>query len=153
RHGLRGIAADLGWIRRKGEPAPKGRKTLQEVAFADEQSLATAIQTLDWHNVLHCLRLCAPLFQPASLARERAIAYAAIGLPKLAHLFAAQALEMAHSGVFFETQAHSMRNGFQTFGVRAIAQSPVNAVVSWEEDGVRSARQATTPVADVNYQP
>jgi hypothetical protein len=89
RRSLRGMASDLSWVRRNGEPAPKGRKTPDEVSAADQQELATAIKTRDWHRILHYLRLCAPLFQAASLANERGAAYAAIGLPEYANVFKA----------------------------------------------------------------
>ncbi len=92
---LRGMASDLSWIRRKGEPPPKGRKTPEEVAATEQEELLAAIKSKEWHRILHYLRLCAPTFQAASLARERAIAYDAIGFPDYARVFAAQAIEFA----------------------------------------------------------
>src|SRR5207247_2140102 len=92
---LRGMASDLSWIRRKGEPPPKGRKTPEEVAATERQELSAAIKSKEWHRILHYLRLCAPAFQAASLAHERAIAYDAIGFPDYARVFAAKAIEFA----------------------------------------------------------
>jgi hypothetical protein len=94
---LRGMASDLSWIRRKGEPPPRGRKTPEEVAATDRQELSAAIKSKEWHRILHYLRLCAPTFQAASLARERAIAYDAIGFPHYARVFDAQAIEFANT--------------------------------------------------------
>jgi hypothetical protein len=92
---LRGMASDLAWVRVKGTPAPKGRKTPDEISRAERQELATARGRKDWHRLLHFLRLCAPDFSIATLARERGLAYRAIGLPEYANIFDAQATELA----------------------------------------------------------
>src|SRR5262249_5137101 len=88
-------ASDLNWIRRKGEPPPKGRKTPGEVAETERQALSAAMKSKEWHRVLHFLRLRAPDFQAASLARERGFAYGAIGFPDYARVFDDTATEVA----------------------------------------------------------
>src|SRR6266542_212155 len=95
RRSLSGMASDLNWIRRKGKPPPKGRKTPEEVEATEQQELSAAIKLREWHRILHYLRLCAPTFQSALLAREREIAYDAIGFPEYARVFAAKAVEFA----------------------------------------------------------
>lgn len=87
RRSLNGMASDLNWIRRKGEPPPKGRKTPMEVSAEEQKELSAAIKAKEWHRILHYLRLCAPVFEVALLAREREIAYAAVGLPAYARVF------------------------------------------------------------------
>jgi hypothetical protein len=62
------------WIRRKGKPPPRGRKTPEEVPATELEELSVAIKSKKWHQILHYLRVCAPAFEPASLARERGIA-------------------------------------------------------------------------------
>src|SRR5690242_11393860 len=96
RRSLKGMASDLNWVRRQGEPPPKGRKTVGEVGEQDQQELSTAIRSKDWHRILHYLRLCAPAFQAASLARERGIAYEAIGLPGYARVFRESVVEFTY---------------------------------------------------------
>jgi len=90
---LKGMGSDLNWIRRNCQPPPKGPKTPTEVAKADQMELAAAIKQKDWHRVLHYLRVCAPIFRSASVAAERATAYAAIGLDEYAKVFHSQAIE------------------------------------------------------------
>jgi len=87
RHSLNGMASDLNWIRRNGAPPPRGRKAPAEVPDTDRQELASAMMAKDWHRTLHFLRLCAPIFQAAALARERSVAYDAIGIPEYARVF------------------------------------------------------------------
>ena len=94
RRSLSGMASDLNWIR-KGEPPPKGRKTREEVTATEQQELLMAIKSKEWHRILHYLRLCAPSFQAASLARERATAYDAIGFPDYARVFGTHAIGFA----------------------------------------------------------
>lgn len=99
RRSLRGMASDLSWLRRKGEPPPKGYKTPEEVAPVERQELLAAIRAKAWHRILHYLRLCAPTFQAASLAKERAIAYEAIGFANYARIFDAKAVEFGTATV------------------------------------------------------
>lgn len=95
RQSLNGISSDLNWIRREGEPPPRGRTSPTEVCLHDQEELSAAMKSKDWHRVLHYLRLCAPAFESASLARERSVAYEFIGLPSYAKLFKAKAIEFA----------------------------------------------------------
>jgi hypothetical protein len=92
---LRGMASDLGWVRVKGTSPPKGRKTPDEISQTERQELATARGRKDWHRILHFLRLCAPDFSTVALARERGLAYRAIGFSEYAQVFDAQATEFA----------------------------------------------------------
>jgi hypothetical protein len=92
RQSLSGMGSDLNWILRKYLPAPKGRQTANEVPATDLEELYAARQAIEWHRILHYLRLCTPCFRPASLATERRTAYDAIGLPQYANVFA-QAVE------------------------------------------------------------
>jgi hypothetical protein len=96
---LRGMASDLSWIRRKGEAPPKGRRTPEDVVPAEQQELLAAVKARAWHRILHFLRLCAPNFQPSALARERALAYDAIGFPNYAKTFEAKAVEFGTTAV------------------------------------------------------
>src|SRR5437762_3383480 len=43
RRSLNGMGSDLNWVRRKGEPPPKGRKGPEEVTAAEQQELVAAI--------------------------------------------------------------------------------------------------------------
>jgi tetratricopeptide (TPR) repeat protein len=94
RRSLSGMGSDLNWVRRNGEPPPKGRKAPEEVTPIEQQDLVAAIGRKDWHRVLHYLRLCAPMFPIATLAHLRGSAYDAIGLPKYASVFYGQGLEV-----------------------------------------------------------
>ena len=87
RRSLNGMGSDLNWVRRKGEPPPKGRKLPTDVTDAEQQELASAIGAKEWHKVLHFLRLCAPRLSSSSLAHWRGIAYDAVGLPAYASVF------------------------------------------------------------------
>ena len=87
RRSLKGMASDLNWIRRNGGPPPKGPKTVADVSAQELQELSAAIKSKEWHRILHYLRRCAPAFQAASLARERGIAYEAIGFAEFARVF------------------------------------------------------------------
>jgi hypothetical protein len=89
RRSLNGMASDLNWVRRNGEPPPKGRKTPEEVAATERQTLVAAMESKEWHGLLHHLRVCAPTMAPVQLAYLRGIAYDALGFP-------------AYSSVFFE---------------------------------------------------
>jgi hypothetical protein len=87
RRDLAGMGSDLNWVRRGLKPPPNGRKTPGEVSANEQQDLAAAIDSKDWHKVLHYLRLCAPAVPPASLAQARGRAYQAVGLPAYASVF------------------------------------------------------------------
>ena len=76
---------------------PNGRKVRKE--------LSAAIKLKEWHRILHYLRLCAPSFQAASLARERGIAYDAIGFPDHARVFESQAIQFAGAGQWKPTNS------------------------------------------------
>jgi hypothetical protein len=86
RKSLSGLGSDLSWIRRKYQPAPKGRRP-EDVTEQDFESLLQARATGDWHEVLHYLRLCAPKTPPSQTAYARAMAWSELGLPKLARVF------------------------------------------------------------------
>jgi len=137
------MASDLNWIRRKGEPPPKGRKTPIEVSAQEQQELSTAIKSREWHRILHYLRLCAPAFQAASLARERGIAYEAIGLPGYARVFNEKVAEFARRIAFVEHHTIILSNRARAVDAQAIASAPKNAVLVWETNGVKvTARTA-----------
>jgi hypothetical protein len=91
RRSLSGMGSDLNWVRRNGEPAPKGRKTAEEVTPTEQQELAAAMERKDWHTILHFLRLCAPVLSAADLATLRGRAYDALGFPDYASVFFDQA--------------------------------------------------------------
>jgi len=143
---LRGMASDLSWIPRKGEPPPRGRKSPEDVAATEQQELSAAIKLKDWHRILHYLRLCAPVFQPASLARERAIAYDAIGFPSYARLFEAKAIEFANARAADATETYvciGLPNSVRVVGGQAIERAQPNTFLKWGMDGV----QPTAPSA------
>ena len=94
RRSLNGMGSDLNWIRRNGEPPPKGRKTPEEVTSTELQDLEAALGSNEWHKALHYLRLCAATFVPRSLAALRGSAYDAIGLPSYANVFRDWAAEL-----------------------------------------------------------
>ncbi len=87
RRSLNGMGSDLNWVRRKGEPAPNGRKTAVEVLPAEQQELAAAIGSNEWHKALHYLRLCAASVPIVTVASLRGRAYEAIDLPTYASVF------------------------------------------------------------------
>jgi hypothetical protein len=141
---VKGMASDLNWVRRKGEPAPQGRKTPIEVSAQELQELSAAITSKEWHRILHYLRLCAPAFQAASLARERAIAYEAIGLPGYARVFSDKVVEFAPRVALVEHHAIILSNRARAVDAQAIELSPKNALLVWEANGVKvTARMAT----------
>jgi tetratricopeptide (TPR) repeat protein len=94
RRSLKGMGSDLNWVRRKGQPPPKGRKGSEEVPPTEQQELVTAIGAKEWHKVLHYLRLCAPSFPVDALAHHRARIYEALGLPNYASTFYEQAADL-----------------------------------------------------------
>jgi hypothetical protein len=94
RRSLSGMGSDLNWVRRKGEPPPKGRKAPKEVTPTEQQELLAAIGLKEWHKILHYLRLCAPRFPIATLAHLRGHAYDALGCPAYASIFYEQAAEL-----------------------------------------------------------
>src|SRR5438876_924 len=49
RRSLSGMGSDLNWVRRKGEPPPKGRMSPEEVAETDQQEFVAAIGSKEWH--------------------------------------------------------------------------------------------------------
>jgi hypothetical protein len=87
RRSLSGMGSDLNWVRRKGEPPPNGRKAPEEVTAVEQHELMAAIESKEWHSILHYLRLCAPLFPVATLAHLRGSAYEAVGFPAYASVF------------------------------------------------------------------
>jgi len=93
RQSLNGIGSDLNWVRRKGEPPPKGRKAPEEVTPTEQQELVAVIGLKEWHKILHYLRLCAPILPPVSLAHLRGHAYDALGFPTYASVFYEQAAD------------------------------------------------------------
>jgi hypothetical protein len=150
---LKGMVSDLNWIRRKAELPPKGRKSPSEVSTHEQQELSAAIKAKDWHRILHYLRLCAPFFHAASLARERGIAYEAIGLPGYARVFSEKAVEFALT--FAQGHAILWANHAGVVDAPAVASAPKNAVLVWEANGVNvTARTATGEhlVGAVEYQ-
>jgi tetratricopeptide (TPR) repeat protein len=80
---VNGMASDLNWIRRKGQPPAKGR-TVGEVNPAERHELLSARALEEWHKFLHYLRLCASIIPAASLAYLRGTTYDAVGLPAYA---------------------------------------------------------------------
>jgi hypothetical protein len=93
RRSLSGMGSDLNWVRRKGEPPPKGRKEPKEVTPRERQELLAAMESKDWHRLLHFLRLCAPEFPITALAHLRRRAYDALAFPAYASIFYEQAAE------------------------------------------------------------
>ena len=87
RESVKGMSANINWIRRKAVPPPKGRK-LEEVSQKDIDHLAAAIKSRDWYAVLHFLRLCRPIITVPNLAHLRAEAYAGVGFDEYSrHLY------------------------------------------------------------------
>jgi hypothetical protein len=93
RGSLNGMASDLNWVRRKGEPPPMGRKTPEEVTTVERQELVAAKGSKEWHRFLHYLRVCAPTIPLVNLAHLRGSAYDALGFPAYASVFFRQAAE------------------------------------------------------------
>ncbi len=94
RMSLNGMASDLNWVRRDGEPAPKGPKTLTDVNQSDVNELVSAIHSKDWHKVLRLLRACVPTFLPAKLAYLRGTSYEAIQFLDYGSVFYERAAEI-----------------------------------------------------------
>ncbi len=141
RRSLKGMESDLNWIRRKGAPPPKGRKATVEVVDHELRELSAAIKSEGWHRILHYLRLCAPAFQSASLARERGIAYQAIGFPGYARIFINSVAEFAPLNTHDRHAViHQGRNS--DANAQALIAAPKNAVLVWETNGVKVAAQS-----------
>jgi tetratricopeptide (TPR) repeat protein len=115
RRSLNGMGSDLNWVRRHGEPPPKGRKQPDEVTPAEQQELVATIGSKEWHKTLHYLRLCAPMIPIVTLAYLRGRVYEAIGLPN-------------YAGVFYE-QAADLDPANAEIGLKALSTArPTNAV-------------------------
>jgi hypothetical protein len=138
RRNLKSMASDLNWVRRKGEPPPKGRKTAGEVSEQDQQELSAAIRSREWHRILHYLRLCAPAFQAASLARERGIAYEAVGLPGYARVFRDSVVAFTRH-ITIEQRAIILPNRVSAADAQALVSAPKDSVLVWEANGVKVA--------------
>src|SRR5205823_636365 len=78
RRSLKGMGSDLNWVRRNGEPPPKGPKSPEEVAAVERQKLVAAMESKEWLGLLHQLRVCAPTIPPVHLAYMRGTAYDAL---------------------------------------------------------------------------
>ena len=88
-----GMGSDLNWIRRKGQPPPKGRKA-EEVTPSERQELLAARMLNEWHGFLHYMRICASTIPAVNLAYLRGNAYDAIGFPTYAITFYELAAEL-----------------------------------------------------------
>jgi hypothetical protein len=86
RKSLSGLGSDLGWVRRKGAPAPHGPRT-EDVAAGSFQALLKAKDDKDWHLMLHQLRLCSPQTSSFKTAWDRGRAWAKLKQPRIAWLF------------------------------------------------------------------
>lgn len=86
RASLSGLGSDQNWIRRNGEPAPRGKKR-EEVTPQDKEALDRSIKEEDWHAALHYIRICHCLFPNDYLANLRSIAWLKLGFPEIANLF------------------------------------------------------------------
>jgi tetratricopeptide (TPR) repeat protein len=86
RWSLNGMGSDLNWVRRRGEPPPKGPKPA-DVTKKNREDLEAAQAADDWHAILHFLRVCSPLIFPESVAYTRATCYREIGLDPVAVVF------------------------------------------------------------------
>jgi hypothetical protein len=109
RQSLNGMASDLNWLRRNGEPPPNGRKLPEEVSEAERQALITALASKEWHHVLQLLRICAPTFTLANLALLRGKAYSALALLAYGNAFYAQAADFAAAHAFLEAAVSGYR--------------------------------------------
>jgi tetratricopeptide (TPR) repeat protein len=96
RQSVNGMASDLNWIRRKGQPPPKGRKA-DEVTASERQELLAARVSKEWHRFLHYMRICASVIPAVNLAYLRGNAYDAIGFHTYAAAFYEFAAELAPS--------------------------------------------------------
>jgi len=93
RRSLSGMASDLNWIRRKGEPPPNGRKLAEQITTVEQRQLADAVKAKDWHQILHCLRLCGPTVPRFRWHIGALWPYQALGLADYAVLFREQEIE------------------------------------------------------------
>jgi hypothetical protein len=96
RSSLSGLGSDLNWLRREGAPPPRARKS-EDVTAADLEGLTKASQSLDWHGVLHFLRVCAPKMATLELASARTLAWERAGLPHIGKVFDAFRAELDKS--------------------------------------------------------
>ena len=146
RRSLNGMASDLIWIRTNGAPPPKGRKTAADVPEVDQKQLEAAMKAKQWHSILHYLRLCAPVFQAASLARERSVAYSAIGLDEYASEFNNGFVNLSRS-----RGGHVALAGYTwqaTAMVAALMEwSKQHAVMVWETNGVKAVETHSDDLA------
>lgn len=153
RQSLRGMASDLNWIRRNGQLPPKGRKTPEEVSAAELWELSAAMNSKKWHRILHYLRLCGPVFQTASLARERGIAYDAIGFPNYARAFNEKVVEfVGTTSVVGATEFERIPP--TTVEARAIESAAASKVLVREPNGVRATGATEDRIlGQVKYKP
>jgi tetratricopeptide (TPR) repeat protein len=86
RRSLSGLGSDLNWARKGGQLAPRGRRP-EEVTLQDGQAVAEAWDRGDWHGFLHYVRVSSPAVPPFLLARQRGLAWRAIGFLQLASPF------------------------------------------------------------------
>lgn len=86
RASLSGLGSDQNWIRRNGEPAPRGKKR-EDVTPEDKEALERSMNANDWHAVLHYIRVCRSWLPNDYLANIRSIAWIKIGLPEIANPF------------------------------------------------------------------
>jgi len=86
RKSLSGLGSDLGWVRRKGAPAPRGPQP-EDGAAGSFQALLKAKDDKDWHLMLHQLRLCSPQISSFKTAWDRGRAWAKLKQPRIAWLF------------------------------------------------------------------
>lgn len=93
RESVNGMGSDLNWIRRKGQPPPKGRKA-EEVTPGERQELVAARVRKEWHGFLHYMRICASTIPAVNLAYLRGNTYDAIGFPTYAIAFYEFAAEL-----------------------------------------------------------
>lgn len=98
RRELSGLSSDLNWLRRKGEPAPQGRRP-DAVTSDDMQALEEAQEAGNWQGLLHQIRVCAPKLPLSQLAQLRALAWDRAVFPEVAHYFRSFAEELAPSYV------------------------------------------------------
>lgn len=87
RASLNGIAADLGWVRRAGQPPPRGR-TPEQVTEEEMSALGRVPGGADYHAMLYHLRVCAPRLPVEALAYARAAYYHKLGFQGLSVAFA-----------------------------------------------------------------
>lgn len=127
RQSLKGIASDLNWVRRKGEPPPKGRKEPGDVPATDQQELITAIGSKEWMKILHYARLCAPLFPVPTLAQLRGKVFEDLGLPAYTDVFCELAADLDPANADIGLKALS--SFMQTDPAKAIRRS--EEILAW----------------------